>query len=104
MTETEEITRASASKRKTTSSTAKKKTSSTTAKKKTSSSTAKKKTSTAKKKTSSSTSLKLTAAEKKLVQDYRKCNALEKKIIALLTEKAAGGITRLDGMADLLNQ
>lgn len=53
----------------------------------------KKKTSQAKtssKKTSSSAQLKLSAAEKKLVQNYRKCNALEKELISALTEKASG--------------
>lgn len=42
------------------------------------------------KKTSSSSQLKLSAAEKKLVQNYRKCNALEKELISALTEKASG--------------
>lgn len=53
----------------------------------------KKKTSQAKtssRKTSSAAQLKLSAAEKKLVQNYRKCNALEKELISALTEKASG--------------
>ena len=37
----------------------------------------------------SSSQLKLTAAEKKLVQNYRKCNKLEKELIAVLVEKAS---------------
>ena len=59
----------------------------TTAKKKPAS-TAKKKpaASTAK---ASSTQLKLTAAEKKLVQNFRKCNKLEKELISVLVEKAS---------------
>ncbi|MBQ9328577.1 MAG: hypothetical protein IJ225_08610 [Solobacterium sp.] len=65
-----------------------KKTTTSTAKKKTTTST-KKKTSTTKKKTSTA-SIKLTAAEKKLVQNYRKCNALEKEVISILVEKASG--------------
>lgn len=60
----------------------------TAAKKKTS--TAKKKTSTAKKKTASS--IRLTAAEKKLVQNYRKGNLIEKKILDLIAEKFAEGV------------
>ena len=40
----------------------------------------------------------VTAAEKKLVTNYRKCNALEKKIINVIVEKAAGGLTRLEGL------
>ena len=60
----------------------------TTAAKKKPASTAKKKpaASTAK---ASSAQLKLTAAEKKLVQNYRKCNKLEKELIAVLVEKAS---------------
>ena len=55
----------------------------------------KKPASTAKKKPAASTArasssqLKLTAAEKKLVQNYRKCNKLEKELIAVLVEKAS---------------
>lgn len=45
----------------------------------------KKKTTTAKK---PSTSIRLTAAEKKLVQNYRKCNMIEKKVIDTIVEKA----------------
>ena len=37
-------------------------------------------------------SFRLSAAEKKLVQNYRKCNLIEKKLIETITEKAAGGI------------
>ena len=98
MMQEEQITRAGTS-----TSTAKKKTSTTAAKKKTTTSSSKKTgttsakkktTTTAKKKTStsSSTTLKLSAKEKKLVQNYRKCNALEKQLIEVITEKAAGGL------------
>lgn len=45
---------------------------------------------TSSRKTSSAAQLKLSAAEKKLVQNYRKCNALEKELISALTEKASG--------------
>lgn len=65
-----------------------KKPASTTKKKKTS--TAKKKTGTAKKKTASS--IRLTAAEKKLVQNYRKGNLIEKKILDIAAEKFAEGV------------
>lgn len=115
----EEITRAaSGSSSRKTSTTAKKKTSSTsTAKKKTSSSstakkktsstsTAKKKTSsssTAKKKTSTSSTLRLTAAEKKMITNYRKCGTLQKQIIALVIEKVAGGVTKLEGIERMIN-
>jgi hypothetical protein len=59
----------------------------TTATKKTSASSKKKPAaSTAK---ASSSQLKLTAAEKKLVQNYRKGNKLEKELIAMLVEKAS---------------
>lgn len=102
----EQITRAgtstSTSNKKTSSTTAKKKTTSSSSKKTGTSTTARKKTTTtAKKKTgtttakkpaSSSTTLKLSAKEKKLVQNYRKCNALEKQLIDVVTEKAAGGL------------
>ena len=44
------------------------------------------------KKTSSDSALKLTAAEKKLIQDYRKCGAVAKKMISAAVDKAAGGI------------
>ena len=47
--------------------------------------TKKKKTTTAKKPGSS---IRLTAAEKKLVQNYRKCNLIEKKVIDTIVEKA----------------
>ena len=50
------------------------------------------KTTAKKKKTSTSSSIRLSAAEKKLVQNYRKCNLIEKKLIETITEKAAGGI------------
>ena len=60
------------------------------AKKPASSTAKKKKTSTAKKKTS--TQIRLTAAEKKLVQNYRKSNMIEKKILDLAAEKFAEGI------------
>ena len=102
-------TTSSASKRKTSSaSTSKRKTSASTSGRKTSStSTAKKKTSstsTAKKKTSStSTSIRLTAAEKKLITNYRKCGTLQKQIIALIVEKVAGGLTKLDGIERAIN-
>lgn len=108
----EEITRAasstSTSKRKTsTTSTAKKKTGTTTSNRKTSSSsTAKKKPSTstsARKKTSTSSTIRLTAAEKKMITNYRKCGTLQKQIIALLIEKLAGGLTKLDGIERLID-
>lgn len=110
----EEITRAAAGKtsslsrkpasssgRKTSSSSGRKTSSS--AKKKPASSSAKKpSTSTAKKKTSS-TALKLTAAEKKLITNYRKCGSLQKQIIALIVEKVAGGLTKIDGIERMIN-
>jgi hypothetical protein len=61
-----------------------------TAAKKPASSSKKKKTSTAKKKTS--TSIRLSAAEKKLVQNYRKSNLIEKKLLDFAAEKFAEGI------------
>ena len=61
-----------------------------TAVKKPASSSKKKKTSTAKKKTS--TSIRLSAAEKKLVQNYRKSNLIEKKLLDFAAEKFAEGI------------
>ena len=60
------------------------------AKKPASSTAKKKKTSAAKKKPA--TSIRLTAAEKKLVQNYRKSNMIEKKILDLAAEKFAEGI------------
>ena len=56
------------------------------------SSSSKKKPSAAKKKPSSSTSIRLSAAEKKLVQNYRKCNMIEKKVIGMIAEKASGEV------------
>jgi len=50
----------------------------------------KKKTAAAKKKTTAS--IRLTAAEKKLVQNYRKGNLIEKKILDFAAEKFAEGI------------
>ena len=102
-------TASSAAKRKTTSSgTSGRKTSTaSTAKKKTSSASSsgrKTSTSTAKKKTSTtSTSIRLTAAEKKLITNYRKCGTLQKQIIALIVEKVAGGLTKLDGIERAIN-
>lgn len=61
-----------------------------TAAKKPASSAKKKKTSAAKKKTS--TSIRLSAAEKKLVQNYRKSNLIEKKLLDFAAEKFAEGI------------
>ncbi len=52
--------------------------------------TAKKKKTTAKKKTAST--LRLSAAEKKLVQNYRKGNMIEKKVLDLAAEKFAEGV------------
>ena len=60
------------------------------AKKPASSTAKKKKTSAAKKKPAAS--IRLTAAEKKLVQNYRKSNMIEKKILDLAAEKFAEGI------------
>lgn len=110
----EEITRAAAGKtssssrkpasssgRKTSSSSGRK-TSSSAKKKPASSSSKKPSTSTAKKKTSS-TALKLTAAEKKLITNYRKCGSLQKQIIALIVEKVAGGLTKIDGIERMIN-
>ena len=51
----------------------------------------KKPASTAKKKPAS-TSIRLSAEEKKLVQNFRKCNLIEKKLITAAVEKAAAGI------------
>ena len=58
--------------------------------KKPASSSKKKKTSTAKKKTSAS--IRLSSAEKKLVQNYRKSNLIEKKLLDFAAEKFAEGI------------
>jgi len=52
-----------------------------------------------KKKKTSSSSIRLSAAEKKLITNYRKCNALYKEVISLVVEKAAGGST--DKLADV---
>lgn len=57
--------------------------------KKPASSSKKKKTASAKKKTASS--IRLSAAEKKLVQNYRKSNLIEKKILDFAAEKFAEG-------------
>lgn len=46
----------------------------------------------AKKKKTTSSSIRLSADEKKLLQNYRKCNLIEKKLIETITEKAVGGI------------
>ena len=46
----------------------------------------------AKKKKTVSSPIRLSADEKKLLQNYRKCNLIEKKLIETITEKAAGGI------------
>ena len=62
-----------------------------TAAKKPASSSRKKKTSTAKKKKTSA-SIRLSAAEKKLVQNYRKSNLIEKKLLDFAAEKFAEGI------------
>lgn len=62
-----------------------------TAAKKPASSSKKKKTSTAKKKKTSA-SIRLSAAEKKLVQNYRKSNLIEKKLLDFAAEKFAEGI------------
>ena len=35
-------------------------------------------------------SIRLSAAEKKLIQNYRKCNLIEKKLVETLAEKASG--------------
>ncbi len=101
---TEAIERAA---RKKTSSTAAKKKTTSTAKKKTST-TAKKKTTTAKKTTAST--FRVSAAEKKIITNYRKCNPLVKKIIAVLAEKGSGTVTRAEiegltrgGMESILN-
>ncbi len=62
-----------------------------TAAKKPASSAKKKKTSAAKKKKTSA-SIRLSAAEKKLVQNYRKSNLIEKKLLDFAAEKFAEGI------------
>ena len=102
---TEAIERAA--KKKTSSTAAKKKT--TSAAKKKTSTTAKKKTTTVKKKTTAST-FRVSAAEKKIITNYRKCNPLVKKIIAVLAEKGSGTVTRAEiegltrgGMESILN-
>lgn len=62
---------------------------------------------TTKKKTTkkkSSTSIRLTAEEKKIIQNYRKCNLLEKMIIRTLTEKASGELSKLVNVERLMNQ
>ena len=65
--------------------------------------TAKKKTTTTKKKTTtSSNTMKVSKAEKELLKNYRKCNSLEKQIIASLCEKAAGDNKILDGILSSL--
>ena len=65
--------------------------------------TAKKKTTTAKKKTTtSSNTMKVSKAEKELLKNYRKCNSLEKKVIASLCEKASGGNKILDDLLSSL--
>ena len=74
--EQETVTRAASAKTSKTTTSAKKKTTSTT----------KKKTST------SSNTMRLSAAEKELIRNYRKCNSIEKKLVAGLAEKVAGGI------------
>ena len=56
---------------------------------------------TAKKKTSSA-SIRLSAAEKKLVQNYRKCNAIEKKVIDAAVAKAAEGMDVKDLLGSLM--
>ncbi len=101
---TEAIERAA--KKKTSSTAAKKKT--TSAAKKKTSTTAKKKTTTAKKTTAST--FRVSAAEKKIITNYRKCNPLVKKIIAVLAEKGSGTVTRAEiegltrgGMESILN-
>lgn len=58
--------------------------------KKPASSSKKKKTASAKKK-KTATSIRLSAAEKKLVQNYRKSNLIEKKILDFAAEKFAEG-------------
>ena len=60
--------------------------------KKPASSTAKKKKKTSDAKKKPAASIRLTAAEKKLVQNYRKSNMIEKKILDLAAEKFAEGI------------
>lgn len=45
-----------------------------------------------KKKTTTSNSMRLSKAEKELIKNYRKCNVLEKKIVSLVCEKAAGDL------------
>ena len=58
-----------------------------TAKKSTAKTTAAKKTSTTKKTTTSSSTIKLTKDEKKLIQDFRKCNDVTKSMICSAVEK-----------------
>ncbi len=71
--------------------------------KKTGGTAAKKPAAAAKKKTSNTT-LKLSAAERKLVQNYRKCNVIEKEVISALTEKAAGDLLKDIGGGKILGQ
>lgn len=67
-------------------------------------STAAKKPAAAAKKKTSGTTLKLSAAERKLVQNYRKCNVIEKEVISALTEKAAGDLLKDLGGGKILSQ
>lgn len=53
--------------------------------------------------TTSGSTLRLTAAEKKIVANYRKCNALEKELISVLCEKCASGTAVKDLMSLLQN-
>ena len=56
--------------------------------------TTRKKTTSTKKKssTTASNTMRLSAAERTLIHNYRKCNALEKKLVAGLAEKISGNI------------
>lgn len=38
-----------------------------------------------------------------MITNYRKCGTLQKQIIALLIEKLAGGLTKLDGIERLID-
>ncbi|MBQ1512233.1 MAG: hypothetical protein IIZ52_01925 [Erysipelotrichaceae bacterium] len=64
------------------------------------------KTSSARKKTtsSSSSSFRLSNAEKSLIRNYRKCNAIEKKLVDGLADKLAGGIDYSAILSALLGQ
>ncbi|MDO5439137.1 MAG: hypothetical protein Q4F09_03805 [Erysipelotrichaceae bacterium] len=62
------------------------------------------KTGTKKKTSSASSGVRLSNAEKTLIRNYRKCNAIEKKLVDALAEKLAGGIDYSAILSALLGQ